>query len=90
MQDMKNRQNTENLETTTWVYRCEAEVTKAIYQIINFNGSPEILLQYLVIYGIIILFFPGEAGVERLVLYMFLVSWFLNQICFLHVFFSEI
>ena len=70
MQDMKNRQNTENLETTMWVYRCEAEVTKAIYQIINFNGSPEILLQYLVIYGITILFFPGEAGeagVERLV-----------------------
>ena len=66
MQDMKNRQNTENLEITTWVYRCEAEVTKAIYQIINFNGSPEILLQYLVIYGIIILFFPGEAGVEML------------------------
>ena len=71
---MKNRQNTENWETTMWVYRYEAEVTKAIYQIINFNGSPEILLQYLVIYGIIILLFPGEAGVERLVWYIALVS----------------
>ena len=28
MQDMKNRQNTENLEITTWVYRCEAEVLR--------------------------------------------------------------
>ena len=30
--------------------------------IINFNGSPEILLQYLVIYGITILFFPAKRG----------------------------
>ena len=45
-----------------------SRVTKAIYHIINFNwGSPGILLQYLVIYGITILFFPGEAGVQRLV-----------------------
>ena len=29
MQDMKNRQNTENWETTMWVNRCEACVTKA-------------------------------------------------------------
>ena len=59
MQDMKNRHNTEN--------SCDARVTKVIYHIINFNGNPEILLQCLVIYGITILFFPGEAGVERLV-----------------------
>ena len=61
---MKNRQNTENLKTTMWVYRCESRVTKAIYHIINFNGSPEILLQYLVIYGIIYgnTIFPRRSG----------------------------
>ena len=64
---MKNRQNTENLKTTMRVYRCESRVTKAIYHIIHFDGSPEILLQCLLIYGITILFFPGEAGVQRLV-----------------------
>ena len=44
MQDMNNRQNNENLETTMWVYSCEARVTKAIYHI---QGVSKILQQIL-------------------------------------------
>ena len=53
------------------LFRYKAVFQKVGKQCINVkvtNNSPtEILLQYLVIYGIIILFFSGEAGVQRLV-----------------------
>ena len=49
MQDMKNRQNTESLETIIWVYRCEVQVAKAsiLYSYIYTFLQPSYLAFYL-------------------------------------------